>query len=207
MTDADARLLRKLQRRLESEEGRAHAFTREFFRQLRKNRLMPVQSQVPVGSEQHRIGTMVDVVVTPSTHVARTRSHNSYVLRTGAQVFLLEIKCGFQRTYRRHTGMFMKYPPRWVDAPQAQHQLQLAVTCDLFERTFQTPVAGSFVVRLFEVRAIAAAATATDCSMGAQGGAKWYPLEDIDPSIMRTLLRRLFDRATRPFAANERECT
>lgn len=154
MSDSDSRLLHRLQQTLDSERGRAHPFTREFFRQLRKNRLMPVQSQVAVGSEQHRIGTMVDVVATPSSHVARSRNSNCYTLRSGAQVFLLEVKCGFQRTYRRHTGRFMAYPPLWVDTPQAQHQLQLAVTLDLFERTFRTPVAGSFVLRLFEARTI-----------------------------------------------------
>jgi hypothetical protein len=161
MTDSDLRLLRRLQQTLDSERGRAHPFTREFFRQLRKNRLLPVQSQVAVGSEQHRIGTMVDVVATPSSHAVRSRNHNSFALRAGAEVFILEVKCGFQRSYRRHTGQFMAYPHRWTDTPQSQHQLQLAVTCDLFRRTFQTPIAGAYILRLFEVRRTLALALLT----------------------------------------------
>jgi len=106
--------------------------------------------QVPVGSEAHRIGTMVDVVVAPSSHVQRSRSHNGFALRAGARVLLIEVKCGFQRTYRRHTGQFMRFPTTWVDTPQAQHQLQVAVTRALFERTYQTPIAGAYILRLFE---------------------------------------------------------
>ena len=43
MKPNDARLLVKMQ----ALAGKTHAFTREFFRQLRKHRMMPVQSQVP----------------------------------------------------------------------------------------------------------------------------------------------------------------
>lgn len=158
MKAADARLLTKMQLLA----GKTHAFTREFFRQLRKNRMIPVQSQVaharrcgtraqvPVGSEAHRLGTMVDVVAAPSSHVARSRHHNSYTLRAGARVVLLEVKCGFQRAYRRHTGQRMRFPASWVDTPQAQHQLQVAVTRALFELTYQTPIACAYILRLYE---------------------------------------------------------
>lgn len=106
-----------------------------------------------VGSESHRLGTLVDVVAAPSSHVVRSRHHNGYALHPDAKVIILEVKCGSQRTYRRHTGRPMRFPKSWPDTPQAQHQLQLIVTRKLFELTYQTPVSRSYVVRLYEVPA------------------------------------------------------
>lgn len=50
MKPADARLLTKMQQLA----GKTHAFTREFFRQLRKNCMMPVQSQVACARVQQQ---------------------------------------------------------------------------------------------------------------------------------------------------------
>lgn len=136
---------------------------------------------------------MVDVVVAPSSHVTRSRDTNSYTLRAGARVLLLEVKCGFQRTYRRHTGQFMRFPASWVDTPQAQHQLQVAVTRALFERTYQTPIAGAYVLRLYEARRRCRCRCSSMCT---QGGAKWYPHEELDPRVLNTLMHRLSRRAT-----------
>jgi hypothetical protein len=143
---------------------------------------------------------MVDVVAAPSSHVTRSRDNNSYALRAGAKVVLLEIKCGFQRAYRRHTGQRMRFPASWVDTPQAQHQLQVAVTRALFECTYQTPIAGAYIVRLYEASRRPAAGRV--CAVCTQGGAKWYPQEELDPAVLRALLHRLWRRA-----ANERTHT
>ena len=151
MTDAD-------KRRLEKVWIDAHAFTREFFRQLKFHRMLPVQSQVAVGCESLRLGTAVDVVVTSSRNVRRSHVSNSYVLIPGARISALEVKCGFQRTYRRHTRENMNIAftapgptSVWTDAAYYQHQLQLGVTVELFRRTYRNPPGNAFVLRLFQV--------------------------------------------------------
>lgn len=186
-------------RRLEKVWNHAHAFTREFFRQLKFHRMLPVQSQVPVGSEILHLGTAVDVIATSSRNVRRSHTSNSYMLVPGARVSLLEVKCGFQRTYRRHTREGMNLVstasvpmPTWTDAAYYQHQLQLGVTVALFKRTYLNPQSKAYVVRLFQVRGCTRALR----SMGAQGGAKWYPLDHTAmATVMPCLLLRLARRA------------
>lgn len=57
MKPADARLLRKMQTTLGAARGKTHAFTREFFRQLRAQRMIPVQSQVRAAAAARRGAT------------------------------------------------------------------------------------------------------------------------------------------------------
>lgn len=73
----------------------------------------PILSQIPVGLEELRIGTQVDLIV-ESTH---------------KEPILLEIKNGFERYYMRHTPFGMNAPFIGTDdSPYHQHQLQLSFT-------------------------------------------------------------------------------
>jgi hypothetical protein len=145
-----ARLAPADRARLVHLQQNANLYTRRFLAELQRRGLYPLAAQVPVGSLDARCGTAVDLVC------VRTRALGTAAVRPGARlapgtpVVLIELKCGYDRTFRLYSGC-MKAPLAHLrDSPLEQHQLQLLVTRILFQRTYRTahPVADAAVVRV-----------------------------------------------------------
>ena len=101
---------------------------------LYRLKLLPVDTQIKVGCQSLRLGTAVDLrCIDPD---------GKYVL--------VEIKTGFTNYYHKHT----KYPlqviePSQTDTPCHQFQLQLALTYELYRRTFPShPISNALVLRV-----------------------------------------------------------
>ena len=105
-----------------------------FWRWVSLNKLLPVATQVAVGSEVLRLATSVDLVC----------------LDKQGKVWLLETKLGFQTYLQRHTGKSLCAPfTNWNDCVAHQQQLQILGTKMLFEHTFpDRKVAQSLIVRM-----------------------------------------------------------
>lgn len=106
--------------------------TRHVLMALHKLGLRPILTQVPVHGMPHcRVATAVDVVC----------------LNRNNEVVLVEVKTGFANYYDvgRHDmhGCFAGLK----DSPRNQHQVQLALTCEMFENTTRIPVREAYVVR------------------------------------------------------------
>jgi hypothetical protein len=113
-------------------------YTRRVLRELNDRRLVPMLSQYCVGSLDARLGTAVDIVAVRPEHVVRLPHGGGFQLRPGSPVVLIELKCGFEDTYHKHTGQNMRVPLAHLDDSYAnQHQLQLLLTRILFERTYR----------------------------------------------------------------------
>lgn len=97
--------------------------------------LVPVAAQLPVGRwSVLRLGTAIDLVCRDA--------------RTG-EIQLLEVKCGFTRSYHRYSGN-MAAPLQSLDnSPYVQHQLQMLLTTALFRYCFpDVALLPSLVVRV-----------------------------------------------------------
>ena len=97
-----------------------HPLARAFVALTHRLRLVPVGAQVVVRDEQCDLATLVDGV---------------FVNERG-RVVLVELKCGFEG-YNDTSNGRMRHPFRaFTNAPKNQHQIQLAFTRCMFERTF-----------------------------------------------------------------------
>ena len=99
---------------------------------MHKLGLRPILTQVPVHGMPHcRVATAADVVC----------------LNRHGEVVLVEVKTGFANYYdsgrNSMSGAF-----EWLkDSPRNKHQVQLALTCEMFENTTRIPVRAAYVVR------------------------------------------------------------
>lgn len=97
-----------------------HPLARAFVTLTRRLGLVPVGAQVVVRDEQLDLATLVDGV---------------FVNERG-RVVLVELKCGFEGYNDTSNGRMRRPFQRFTNAPKYQHQLQLAFTRCMFERTF-----------------------------------------------------------------------
>lgn len=98
-----------------------HPLTVKFMSALEVLGLDPVATQTNVGDRGMRLATSVDLV-------ARDQKTNSIVL--------VELKCGFNNYMDTATARMRHEMNMYPNSPRFQHQLQLAVTTELFVRTF-----------------------------------------------------------------------
>ena len=97
-----------------------HPLARAFVALTRRLRLVPAGAQVVVRDEQIDLATLVDGV---------------FVNERG-RVVLVELKCGFEGYNDASNGRMRRPFQKFTNAPKNQHQLQLAFTRCMFERTF-----------------------------------------------------------------------
>lgn len=97
-----------------------HSLARAFVALISRLRLVPVGAQVVVRDEQVDLATLVDGV---------------FVDERG-RVVLVELKCGFEGYNDTSNGRMRPPFRKFTNAPKHQHQLQLAFTRCMFERTF-----------------------------------------------------------------------
>lgn len=96
---------------------------KRFFAYLESQNLVPIDAQVRVCDPSNRVRTCVDLVC------ARERRVDSLVL--------VELKCGFEGYVSLASGR-MQFELRHVpDSPRNQHHLQLALTRELYARTYR----------------------------------------------------------------------
>lgn len=118
-----------------------HPFTPRVLHYLWKQQYLPVRAQVAVGSLSAGVATAVD-------QVWRSASADDTTHSPG--VVLIELKCYGQRLYRESGGRQLR--PPFADIANSMywhHQLQLAMTVFLFEKTFPSiPVQQAFVLRI-----------------------------------------------------------
>lgn len=115
-----------------------HPFSRGFIALTKRLRLRPIGAQVVVRCERCNIATMVDGVF----------------LNARGRVVLVELKCGFEGYVDRSTGNMRGVFASFSDAPKNQHQIQLAFTRCMFERTFpELGTVDGIVVRMTETGA------------------------------------------------------
>jgi hypothetical protein len=100
---------------------KTHPLTVKFMSALDVLGLDPVATQTKVGDRGERLATAVDLV-------ARDRKTD--------RVVLIELKCGFNNYMDTSTGRMKHELKAYPNSPRFQHQLQLAVTTELFVRTF-----------------------------------------------------------------------
>lgn len=115
-----------------------HVFCRAFIALMERLRLRPIGAQVVVRCDRCDLATLVDAVFVD----ARER------------VVLVELKCGFEGYVDRSNGKMRGVFGELSNAPKNQHQIQLAFTRCMFERTF--PEFGrvdALVVRMTETGA------------------------------------------------------
>ena len=95
--------------------------------------LKPIATEVAVGCYQLRIGTRVDV----------------QCLDANGNNVIIENKTGFNGYYDQFGSHRMHHPyDLQTDSPHNQHQLQLLMTVELFQRTFtHLTVVKAFVIR------------------------------------------------------------
>ena len=101
-------------------EEPTHPLARAFVALTRRLGLVPVGAQVVVRDEQVDLATLVDGV---------------FVDQRG-RVVLVELKCGFEGYNDVGNGRMRAPFQKFTNAPKNQHQLQLAFTRCMFERTF-----------------------------------------------------------------------
>lgn len=97
-----------------------HAFCRAFIVLMERLRLRPIGTQVVVRCEQCDLATLVDAVFVDAQQ----------------RVVLVELKCGFEGYIDRSNGKMRGDFGELSNAPKNQHQIQLAFTRCMFERTF-----------------------------------------------------------------------
>lgn len=111
-----------------------YAYTINVLKYMQAQKWVPVAAQVPVGSARFRLGTAIDVLCTK-----RGR---------GNALIVLEIKCGFDRYYLKHSRTPMTRPfHKLKDSCYYQHQLQLMSTAWLLEQCPETIQSPAFVLR------------------------------------------------------------
>lgn len=98
-----------------------HPLTTKFVRALDVLGLEPVTAQTCVGDPGEGLATGVDLVAMD---------------RKTGRLVLVELKCGFNGYNDRGTGPMRHELAGFMNSPRFQHQLQLAVTLELFVRTF-----------------------------------------------------------------------
>jgi hypothetical protein len=108
--------------------------SRHVFAALKRMNLTPVMTQVPVhgASKALRIGTACDLLcLTPQNDIV-----------------LIEIKTGYSNINSMGNAHMGKPLQSLTNCPSNQHQLQLAVTKELFRMTTGLPVKDAFVMRV-----------------------------------------------------------
>ena len=115
--------VRKYVRALESGEAwrPSHPLTTKFVQALKVLRLHPVAAQTLVGDPAEGLGTGVDLVAMDEA---------------SGELVLVELKCGFNSYADKGTGHMLHELSAYPNSPRYQHQAQLAVTAELFRRTF-----------------------------------------------------------------------
>ncbi len=111
---------RRIVARARTAKERRHPFSRAFIALMNRLGLRPVGAQVVVRDEQCDLATLVDGVFVDS----------------GGRVVLVELKCGFEGYVDASTGFLGPPFQKFTNAPKNQHQLQLAFTRCMFEKTF-----------------------------------------------------------------------
>jgi hypothetical protein len=105
---------------------------------MRRIELRPIGAQVVVRCEQCDLATLVDGVF----------------LNAEGRVVLVELKCGFEGYVDRSTGAMRGPFCALSNAPVNQHQIQIAFTRCMFERTFpEFGKVDAIVVRMTETGA------------------------------------------------------
>ena len=104
-----------------------------FWMQMKRRKIMPIATEVPVRHATKGMGTMIDVVCLDQA--------NRYVL--------LELKTGCKYQYK-HTKVKMNYPfADKDDSVHNQHQLQVAASVEMYKHTYPTHVlAEPLILRL-----------------------------------------------------------
>jgi len=92
--------------------------TKQFWQLCYMMEWKPIASQVPIAHAKMRVGTGVDVVF----------------LDKDDFVNLLEIKCGFEGYYHKHTATKMNAPFVTTDSAYNQHQLQALLTHHIYKK-------------------------------------------------------------------------
>ena len=112
----------------------SHPFTAKIASGMQLMGLHPVLAQVAVEDSMTRIGTACDLVCVDACD---------------ASVVVVEIKCGFDGYFDASCGGMLHEPGRagCTDAPRFQHQVQLALTAALFERTYGLAPRRSYILR------------------------------------------------------------
>lgn len=113
-------------------------YTRRALRELTTRGLVPVLSQCAVGSMDTRLGTAADIIAARGACVERLPNGIGFRLKPGAPLVIIELKCGFENTYHKHTGQNMRAPLAHLeDSYRMQHELQLFLTVVLWQRTYR----------------------------------------------------------------------
>ncbi len=106
-------------------------YTKRLFRTLDAWKLTPIEAQIPVGNASFRIGTAVDLLC------RHEKGHK----------VVIEVKTGFDRYYRRFSGMLKPPFQKQDNSPRNQHQLQLAFSAQLYSSQVKEAVS-AYVVRI-----------------------------------------------------------
>ena len=110
-----------------------HVYAQAFIALMKKLDLTPLGAQVVVRDEACNLATLVDGVF----------------LNRAKRVVLIELKCGFEGYNETSSGKMHAPFGAYSNAPCNQHQLQLAFTRCLFERTFpEFGKVGALLVRM-----------------------------------------------------------
>lgn len=154
-------------------------YTRRALRELELRGLVPVQSQCAVGSMDTRLGTAVDILATRKACVERLPNGTGFGLKPGSPLVIVELKCGFENTYHKHTGRNMRAPLAHLeDSYHMQHQLQLFLTGVLWQRTYRGSGHAIEASAILRVHAV---------------GVSWYPARIWSPDEQRALWKSLED--------------
>lgn len=124
LSDSDIKLFKQ----------RCSTATTLIWQTLHRLKLTPFTTQLPVACRFLNVATAADLICRDT--------NNKFVI--------VEVKTGFTHYYHRHTKHNLMYitPPQ-TDSPCHQYQLQLALTYELYRRTFPSnPVASAFVLRV-----------------------------------------------------------
>jgi hypothetical protein len=123
-----------------------HPLTRKLLNSLFVLKLTPAVAQVAVGDPEARLGTGVDLVcVDNATGYEPTEctvglgaesKHPKPPSASRRKPVLVEIKCGFDGYLDATNGHMKSVLKDFPNSPRWQHQAQLAVTWELFRRTF-----------------------------------------------------------------------
>lgn len=152
-------------------------YARRVLRELALRGLVPVQSQCAVGSMDTRLGTAADIIATRSVFVERLPNGTGFHLKPGAPLVIIELKCGFENTYHKHTGKNMRPPLAHLeDSYRMQHELQLFLTVVLWQRTYRGSghsVEASAILRVHSA------------------GVSWYPARTWSATEQRAVWKRL----------------
>eukprot|EP00854_Cymbomonas_tetramitiformis_P026313 gene26313-32265_t len=133
MQCSDEHRSRRVCSRFPAVDAGSHPYVKRILRVLQKLQLMPVDAQTAVACARSALHTAVDLVC---------------VDLTSGAVIVVEVKCGFDDYADEHND-FMRHELRRHDnSPRNQHQLQLAITAELFRRSYpRLHFGGGYIIR------------------------------------------------------------